>query len=87
MSSAASNNRKSMEIPNIDEANEPIRELFEACKTGDLTKVKKFINPGTVNARDLNGRKSTALHFSAGKFFVVEKNKICVCPSLQSFSV
>lgn len=71
MSSAASNNRKSMEVPNsiIDEGNEPIRELFEACKTGDLAKVKKFINPGTVNARDVNGRRSTALHFSAGKYY------------------
>lgn len=33
------------------------QELFEACKTGDLGKVKKLINPKTVNARDLSGRK------------------------------
>lgn len=47
------------------------QELFEACKTGDLAKVKKLINPKTVNARDLSGRRSTALHFSAGKFILM----------------
>lgn len=66
-------NRKRMSIANDDSAtnltisSESIRELFEACKTGDLVKVKKFINPGTVNARDKEGRKSTALHFASGK--------------------
>lgn len=47
-------------------ANDPLRELFEACKGGDLAKVKKLINPQTVNARDTAGRKSTPLHFAAG---------------------
>lgn len=49
-------------------ANDPLRELFEACKGGDLAKVKKLINPQTVNARDTAGRKSTPLHFAAGKY-------------------
>lgn len=40
-------------------ANDPLRELFEACKTGDIVKVKKLITPQTVNARDTAGRKST----------------------------
>lgn len=48
-------------------ANDPLRELFEACKTGDIVKVKKLINSQTVNARDTAGRKSTPLHFAAGK--------------------
>lgn len=46
---------------------DPLRELFESCKTGDLIKVRKLINPQTVNARDTAGRKSTPLHFAAGK--------------------
>lgn len=48
-------------------ANDPLRELFEACKTGEIAKVKKLITPQTVNARDTAGRKSTPLHFAAGK--------------------
>lgn len=50
-------------------ANDPLRELFEACKTGDIAKVKKLITPQTVNARDTAGRKSTPLHFAAGEFW------------------
>lgn len=49
-------------------ANDPLRELFEACKTGDIIKVKKLINSQTVNARDTAGRKSTPLHFAAGLY-------------------
>ncbi|XP_067002471.2 poly [ADP-ribose] polymerase tankyrase [Anabrus simplex] len=45
---------------------DPLRELFEACKTGDIVRVKKLITPQTVNARDTAGRKSTPLHFAAG---------------------
>uniref|UniRef100_A0ABD2WCZ9 Poly [ADP-ribose] polymerase n=1 Tax=Trichogramma kaykai TaxID=54128 RepID=A0ABD2WCZ9_9HYME len=47
-------------------ASEPFRELFEACKTGDLTRVKKLVGCKTVNVRDTAGRKSTPLHFAAG---------------------
>lgn len=47
---------------------DPLRELFEACKSGDTVKVKKLITSQTVNARDTAGnRKSTPLHFAAGK--------------------
>lgn len=50
-------------------ANDPLRELFEACKTGDIIKVKKLINSqNCVNARDTAGRKSTPLHFAAGLY-------------------
>lgn len=46
---------------------DPLRELFEACKTGDIGRVKKLVTPQTVNARDTAGRKSTPLHFAAGE--------------------
>lgn len=45
---------------------DPLRELFEACKNGDLTRVKNLVSQKTVNARDTAGRKSTPLHFAAG---------------------
>ncbi|XP_017886507.1 tankyrase isoform X4 [Ceratina calcarata] len=45
---------------------DPLRELFEACKTGDLARVKTLVTSKTVNARDTAGRKSTPLHFAAG---------------------
>lgn len=44
-----------------------LRQLFEACKTGDLARVKHLGNARNVNARDTSGRKSTPLHFAAGK--------------------
>ncbi|KAG5855454.1 hypothetical protein ANANG_G00049220 [Anguilla anguilla] len=47
-------------------AGEPTRELFEACRNGDLERVKKLITPENVNSRDTAGRKSTPLHFAAG---------------------
>ena len=43
------------------------RELFEACRNGDLSKVKKLVDTHNVNAKDTAGRKSTPLHFAAGK--------------------
>lgn len=46
---------------------DPLRDLFEACKVGDINKVKKLVNSQTVNARDTAGRKSTPLHFAAGE--------------------
>lgn len=64
---------------NLDPSlNDPLRELFEACKSGDTVKVKKLITSQTVNARDTAGnRKSTPLHFAAGKqyFDVLESTR------------
>ena len=40
--------------------------LFEACRTGDLTRVRRQVSTSNVNARDTAGRKSTPLHFAAG---------------------
>uniref|UniRef100_A0A8C9SL90 Poly [ADP-ribose] polymerase n=1 Tax=Scleropages formosus TaxID=113540 RepID=A0A8C9SL90_SCLFO len=45
---------------------QPTRELFEACRNGDLERVKKLVTPENVNSRDTAGRKSTPLHFAAG---------------------
>lgn len=56
-----------LETALINGVNDPLRDLFEACKTGDIVKVKKLITAQTVNARDTAGRKSTPLHFAAGK--------------------
>ena len=46
--------------------NDPLRELFEACKCGDLAKVRTMVDSNNVNARDTAGRRSTPLHFAAG---------------------
>lgn len=46
---------------------DPLRELFEACKSGDATRVRELVNPSNVNARDTAGRRSSPLHFAAGK--------------------
>jgi tankyrase len=65
-------NRRSILAASIDPlpaSSDPLRELFEACKTGDISRVKKLISPQTVNARDTAGRKSTPLHFAAGECF------------------
>lgn len=68
-----SNRSRTILNVNLDAAiaNDPLRELFEACKTGDIAKVKKLITPQTVNARDTAGRKSTPLHFAAGKYLKI----------------
>lgn len=42
------------------------RELFDACRNGDVGRVKKLVTIHNVNSRDATGRKSTPLHFAAG---------------------
>uniref|UniRef100_UPI0025AE8597 poly [ADP-ribose] polymerase tankyrase-1 isoform X1 n=1 Tax=Doryrhamphus excisus TaxID=161450 RepID=UPI0025AE8597 len=46
--------------------NGAFRELFEACRNGDVSRVKKLVDTANVNAKDMAGRKSTPLHFAAG---------------------
>ena len=46
--------------------NDPLRELFEACKSGDVIRVRAMVDSSNVNARDTAGRRSTPLHFAAG---------------------
>jgi tankyrase len=55
-------------MESVPSSADPLRELFEACKVGDISRVRKLITPQTVNARDTAGRKSTPLHFAAGQF-------------------
>ena len=59
--------RRSMLEQNSPSQNEPGRELFEACRNGDLNKVKKLVTTQNVNSKDTAGRKSSPLHFAAGK--------------------
>ena len=42
------------------------RELFEACKSGDVHRVRSMVDASNVNARDTAGRRSSPLHFAAG---------------------
>ncbi|KAG8193909.1 hypothetical protein JTE90_011464 [Oedothorax gibbosus] len=42
------------------------RELFDACRYGDVSRVRRLVTQQNVNARDAAGRKSTPLHFAAG---------------------
>ena len=46
---------------------DPLRDLFEACKHGDVSRVRTLVTPQNVNARDTAGRKSSPLHFAAGR--------------------
>ena len=45
---------------------DPLRELFEACKGGDVNRVRSMVDSSNVNARDTAGRRSSPLHFAAG---------------------
>lgn len=59
--------RSALASQNEISGNDPLRELFEACRNGDLVRVKKLVTPQNVNARDTAGRKSSPLHFAAGE--------------------
>lgn len=65
-------NRRSVGHGENTNLNDAGRELFEACRNGDLNRVKSLVNPNNVNAKDTAGRKSSPLHFAAG-----EKNLDC----------
>jgi len=45
---------------------DPLRDLFDACRHGDVSRVRVLVNSQNVNARDTSGRKSSPLHFAAG---------------------
>ena len=52
----------------VGESDQSGRQLFDACRTGDVNKVTGLIQSRwNVNMRDTAGRKSTPLHFAAGK--------------------
>uniref|UniRef100_A0A674CFS1 Poly [ADP-ribose] polymerase n=1 Tax=Salmo trutta TaxID=8032 RepID=A0A674CFS1_SALTR len=51
---------------NIRTGSLAVTQLFEACRTGDVSRVKRLVDTVNVNAKDMAGRKSTPLHFAAG---------------------
>uniref|UniRef100_A0A8C8DXS0 Poly [ADP-ribose] polymerase n=1 Tax=Oryzias sinensis TaxID=183150 RepID=A0A8C8DXS0_9TELE len=53
-------------ISNSSSIGGALRELFEACRNGDVSRVKRLVDTVNVNAKDMAGRKSTPLHFAAG---------------------
>uniref|UniRef100_A0A3P8R2B4 Poly [ADP-ribose] polymerase n=1 Tax=Astatotilapia calliptera TaxID=8154 RepID=A0A3P8R2B4_ASTCA len=58
--------RRSSQQQQPSGANGSFRELFEACRNGDVSRVKKLVDAVNVSAKDMAGRKSTPLHFAAG---------------------
>jgi hypothetical protein len=46
---------------------DPMRDLFEACKGGDILRIRALVEASNVNAKDTAGRRSSPLHFAAGK--------------------
>lgn len=62
------------------------RELFEACRNGDVSRVKRLVDSVNVNAKDMAGRKSTPLHFAAGNgkksSVATIQFSVCVCSHL-----
>ncbi|UYV66640.1 TNKS2 [Cordylochernes scorpioides] len=52
------------------------KELFEACRNGDVNRVKKLINSQNVNVRDASGRKST-------HSISLQRNKLAQLLSMQ----
>jgi tankyrase len=60
----------------LQSINDPNRELFEACRNGDINKVKKLVTASNVNAKDTAGRKSSPLHFAAGQFLIIHTSRL-----------
>ena len=65
----------------VGESDQTGRQLFEACRTGDVNKVTTLVqNRWSVNMRDTAGRKSTPLHFAAGEqLMMLFGFKCCYC--------
>ncbi|XP_066509234.1 poly [ADP-ribose] polymerase tankyrase-1-like isoform X2 [Hoplias malabaricus] len=65
-SGAAGGSSPSSAAPSPAALSGELRDLFEACRNGDVSRVKRLVDTANVNAKDLAGRKSTPLHFAAG---------------------
>ncbi|KAG9261609.1 tankyrase-1 isoform X2 [Astyanax mexicanus] len=65
-SGAAGSASPSSAAPSPGQDSGAFRELFEACRNGDVSRVKRLVDAANVNAKDMAGRKSTPLHFAAG---------------------
>ena len=53
--------------PGVPAVSGALRELLEACRNGDVSRVKRLVDAANVNAKDMAGRKSSPLHFAAGQ--------------------
>ncbi|KAF6085064.1 tankyrase [Phyllostomus discolor] len=51
--------------PGVPAVSGALRELLEACRNGDVSRVKRLVDAANVNAKDMAGRKSSPLHFAA----------------------
>lgn len=61
--------RSVLDSPFGEKVSDEIREIFEICKNGDVSKVRRYIMNGLdLNIRDTAGRKSSPLHFAAGEY-------------------
>ncbi|XP_046850055.1 poly [ADP-ribose] polymerase tankyrase-1-like isoform X2 [Xenia sp. Carnegie-2017] len=59
--------RSVLDSPFGEKVSDEIREIFEMCKNGDVSRVRRYIMNGLdLNIRDTAGRKSSPLHFAAG---------------------
>ena len=69
-STSGQGSRRSLGVPETISIShdDPLRDLFEACKHGDVGRVRLLVTTQNVNARDTAGRKSSPLHFAAGGF-------------------
>ncbi|KAI4883895.1 hypothetical protein NFI96_026918, partial [Prochilodus magdalenae] len=65
-SGAAGSSSPASAAPSPSQDSGAFRELFEACRNGDVSRVKRLVDSANVNAKDMAGRKSTPLHFAAG---------------------
>lgn len=74
-------------MDNFPQNSDSGRELFEACRGGDLAKVKSLVTTLNVNSRDTAGRKSTPLHFAAGMVFQLSCSVVCCYYCVYSLSV
>lgn len=59
--------------PGVPAVSGALRELLEACRNGDVSRVKRLVDAANVNAKDMAGRKSSPLHFAAGQKLFFKK--------------
>uniref|UniRef100_A0A3Q4MK50 Uncharacterized protein n=1 Tax=Neolamprologus brichardi TaxID=32507 RepID=A0A3Q4MK50_NEOBR len=64
--------------------------MTQTCRNGDVSRVKKLVDAVNVNAKDMAGRKSTPLHFAAGKdnenhffFLLIESGLFTGCLAVR----
>ena len=74
--------RSVLDSPFGEKVSDEIREIFEMCKNGDVSRVRRYIMNGLdLNIRDTAGRKSSPLHFAAGESLF----EVCQCIMILCF--